>query len=98
MGAFRNPRYVVRVNVHVTEAFNSDGGDTLVIGHPDNTDGYGESVDVSSTGVKTVTLGSDIGYDATNREVQAVYSNGGTEPTTGKAYIVIEFMPSPPQP
>lgn len=98
LGLLRDPRYVLRVHVHVLEAFNGSGTDTLTVGYDSDTDAYATSVDVSSTGVKAVTLGTGVGFDGTNREAKAYYANGGGEPSTGKALIVVEFLRVPKQP
>lgn len=90
--------YVARVHVHVTEAFNSSGSDTLTVGYDADTDAIVTSVDVSTTGVKSVTLGVDAGYSGTARQLEGYYLAGGTAPTTGKAIIIIEIFPCPKQP
>lgn len=95
LGLFRGPRDVLRVRVWREEAFNSDGSDLLDIGYVGDTDAYANDVDLAGTGLATVTLGSGVGHDDTPREVQATYANGGSEPTTGKALVTIEFIPSP---
>lgn len=96
--AFRGPRNVLRAYVEVLEAFNSDGTDQLIIGHGDDDDAYVIAIDVSTVGVKTVTLGSGIGYDATAREVIAKYTPGGSVPTTGAVYFLLEWVQAPRQP
>ena len=98
LGFLRSPRKILRAHVEVVEAFNSNGTDTLVVGNVDNPDAYIESVDVSTTGIKTVTLGSEIGFSATPFDVTAVYTAGGTAPTTGAAIIILEIMPCPQSP
>jgi hypothetical protein len=97
MGYFRSPRKVLRIYVEVLEAFNSDGTDTLVIGHGDDPDAYATSINVSTTWVKTVTLGSGVNYDATPRAVIAAYTAGGSAPTTGSVIILIEYAELPRQ-
>lgn len=96
-GAFSSPRRVVRVHLEVITAFDSDGTDQIRIGHATDNDAYGTLVDVSTTGIKTVTLGSGIGYDATPRQLIFEYVAGGSAPTTGSAVITVEFIPLPPQ-
>ena len=97
MGFFRNPRKILRAHVEVLEAFDSDGGDTLVVGHADDDDAYITSIDVSTTGVKAVVLGSGITYDATARSVIAKYTAGGSAPTTGSVAITLELVYLPRQ-
>lgn len=90
--------YVHSVRVHVTEAFDSDGTDTLSVGRVGDEDAFGAAVDVSTTGVKAVTLGAEAGYNATGVNVRGYYFNGGSEPTTGKALVVVEYYRVPVQP
>lgn len=85
-------RYFVRAHVHVTEAFDSDGADALTVGYSTDTDAFIESVDVSSTGVKTVTTGTLTGYNGTARPVVIYYAAGGSAPTQGKALVILEFF------
>jgi hypothetical protein len=98
LGVLQAGTYVARAHVHVTEGFNSDGSDTLNVGYDTDTDAFITSVDVSTTGIKSITLGSLAGYNATARQVKAYYVNGGSEPTTGKALVILEIFPSPTQP
>jgi len=97
MGFFRNPRKILRAHVEVLEAFNSSGSDLLIVGHADDDDAYITSIDVSSTGIKAVTLGSGVGYDDDARAVIATYTAGGTAPTTGSVVITLEFVYLPRQ-
>lgn len=96
-GSFHAPRRVLRVHIEVIEAFNGGGTDQIRVGHRTDDDAYATLVDVSTTGIKTVTLGSGVGFDATPREVIVEYVNGGGEPTTGSALVTMEFIPCPPQ-
>lgn len=98
MGGFRTPRKVLRVHVEVIEAFNSNGTDTLEVGHGTDSDAYATAVDVSTIGIKTVTLGSGVGFDDVERAIQSVYTAGGSAPTTGIALIALEYIPVPPSP
>lgn len=94
-GNFRVPRKILRIHVEVYEAFNSDGTDLLDIGYVGSASAYANDVVVSSTGIASVTLGAGVIFDPTNRELVLTYSNGGTEPTLGKALVIIEFVPCP---
>lgn len=91
MGVLPAFSYVLRVHIHVTEAFNSDGDDQISVGYDADTDAFATATDVSTTGVKSVTLGTLAGYNATARDVEAYYVNSGTEPTAGKATVVLEY-------
>lgn len=91
LGTLPASTYVTNVRLQVTEAFNSDGADEIKVGYDADDDAYITLTDVSSTGIKTPTLGTLAGYNGTSRAVEAYYVNGGTEPTTGKAIVIVEF-------
>lgn len=82
---------VISVTVQVLEAFNSDGADEITVGYDGATNAFATAVDVSTTGIKSVTLGSGVGYIATARAAEAYYVNGGSEPTTGEALVTIDY-------
>lgn len=84
--------YILRAHLHVTEAFDSDGSDEIECGWVTDIDAIFTATDVSSTGVKTVTLGANNGFNSDEQNIQAYYSNGGSEPTTGKALVIVEFI------
>ena len=84
--------YVARVHVHCTTAFNGDGTDNITVGYTGTTNAFSTNADVSTTGVKTITLGANIGYQTVSREINAYYVNGGSEPTTGRALVIVEFF------
>lgn len=88
----RLPGFVVvdKVTIDVTEAFNSDGTDTISIGTDANNVLFGTATDVSTGGLKTVTAGTGLGrYQGTAQVIEAYYVNGGSEPTTGKALVEV---------
>lgn len=87
----------MRVLCHVTEAFNSSGSDEITIGTDVDTDAIMTALDVSTTGVKSCTLGVRAGY-GTASPIKLFYSNGGTEPSTGAAVFIIETVKTPPSP
>lgn len=95
MGNFFFARRVLRVHIEVTAGFDGSGTDQIRVGHQTDDDAYATLTDVSTTGIKTVTLGSGVGYDSTPREVIAEYVNGAGLPSNGKAIITIEFIPLP---
>lgn len=90
--------YVYDVDIHVTQAFNSDGTDNISVGYTGTTNAFATNTDVSTTGVKSVTLGSSIGYQSVSHEILAYYTNGGTEPTTGKALVILYYVLTPRSP
>ncbi len=98
LGTMQAGSYLLRAHCHVTEAFNSNGTDRITVGWSGSTNSLVTNIDVSSTGVKTLTLGSSNGYNGTARTVQAYYTAGNSAPSTGKAFLVLEIIPVPPQP
>lgn len=90
--------YILRVSVHVTVAFTSDGTDTLTVGWDSDTDAIMTSLDVSSTGVFSGTLGANAGYNGTAQQIEAYYVNSGSEPGAGKAIVILELVRVPMQP
>lgn len=97
LGSVPQNRYLVRSHVQVTEAFNSDGSDTLTVGTETDPDRFVTSIDVSTTGIKSVTLGIGAGYNDPS-PISIFYTAGGSAPTAGKALVVLEFFPVPTQP
>lgn len=93
--------YYVRAEIHTTEAWNSSGTDEIRCGA-----GSAGSVttvlftltDVAATGFDTPTLGARRGYDASGQTYNCEYVNGGTEPSTGKSLVTIEFYRGPTSP
>ncbi len=92
LGVLPARAWVSNVRIHVTQAFNATGTDQITVGHSTDDDAYCTATDVSSTGIKTITLGAGVGYDATARKVVAAYAAGSGAPTTGKAYIILEYF------
>lgn len=95
LGVLPIAAYVARVHIHCTTAFNAGGTDEIRVGYDSDEDAYATLTDVSTTGVKTVTLGTGIGYDTTARQVEAYYVNGGAEPTTGRGLVIVEYFLGP---
>lgn len=98
LGSLPASTYIDSAYVDVTEAFNSSGSDTLTVGSDVDPDAVVTSVDVSTVGVKTATLGVNAGYNDAAQPVKAFYTAGGTAPTTGKATITIRTLRTPRQP
>lgn len=95
MGTLPIGANIVRAHIHVLTAFNSDGTDNITIGYTGTTNAFATSTDVSTTGVKTVTLGANVGYQTVSRQINAYYVNGGSEPSTGKAVVNLEYFLNP---
>lgn len=93
LGTLPRNAVVLNVRCYVRTAFNSDGTDEITVGHDAAADAYATAIDVSTTGVKTPTLGATalIPEESAAITVEAYYTNGGTEPTTGEAFIVVEY-------
>ena len=93
LGVVPTNYFVSQVFVWVQEAFNSDGADNLIIGYDADDNAYATTIDVSGTGVKSVTLGtSGRIVDATSRTIKAYYDDAGSDATTGEAHIYIEWI------
>jgi hypothetical protein len=93
LGALPANSHILAVHCQVLELFDSDGADEITVGYDATPNAYATAIDVSTTGIKTVTLGAEVGFEDTARAVEAYYVNGGTEPTTGKALIILEYAP-----
>ncbi len=97
LGSLTADTYIMRAHCHVTEAFNSDGTDTIVVGSDANDDSIVTSVDVSTTGIKTLTIPA-AGYNASAQQIKIKYANSGSEPSTGAALFIFETAKTPPSP
>ena len=65
----------------------------LTVGQDAAVNNLATTIDVSTTGVKTVTLGTAARFPFTDsRTFKAYYTAGGSAPTTGKAFIVLEYI------
>lgn len=98
LGSVAADQYIMRAHCHVTQAFNSDGTDTITVGSDADPDSIVTSIDCSTTGIKSVTLGSSAGYNGSAQQIKIVYANGGSEPTTGAALIILELAKVPSSP
>lgn len=86
------------VRIHVTEAFNDSGTDTIGVGYTGSVQAFATNTDVSSTGIKSVTLGSEVGYNQTAREITIYYNGQNSNASTGKALVTVFFDRVPPTP
>lgn len=85
----------IGARIEVTEAWNSDGADEISIGVDAAHTYFVNAVDVATTGTKTATLNalfSGSGFEASATTVVAYYVNGGSEPSTGRAIVTIEYI------
>lgn len=98
LGAIPANTYIMRAHCHVLEAFNSSGTDTVTVGSDADPDAIVTSVDVSSVGIKSVTLGVNAGYNGNAQPLKIFYTNSGGEPTTGAALIILEAVKVPSSP
>lgn len=98
LGSLPADTYIMRAHCHVTQAFNSNGTDTVTVGSDADPDSIVTSVDVSSTGIKTLTLGVSAGYNSAAQQIKIVYANGGSEPSTGAALFIFETAKVPSSP
>lgn len=98
LGSLPADTYIMRAHCHVTQAFNSDGSDTITVGSDADPDSIVTSVDVSSTGIKSLTLGSSAGFNSAAQQIKIVYANSGSEPSTGAALFIFETVKVPSSP
>lgn len=84
---------VLRAGMQVTEAFDSSGTDLARSGDATDDDRYTTDVDVSTTGLKSLAAGADLGlYSSVVRTPQFKYAPGGSAATTGKALCWLEYI------
>lgn len=87
---------IVDVKVNVLTAFNAATTNVLTVGTSSGSDadivGAGD-VDESTTGVYSVTKGWGLSLTA-DTKIYAKYTQTGTAATTGKARILISYIPS----
>ena len=86
------PFYILGAHLHVTEAFNSDGTDNISVGYDADTDSVFTNTTCNTTGVKSPTMGSDNGYNGTARNYEVYYTASGSEPSTGRALVILEVL------
>lgn len=96
LATMRGPFYVVRVSMHVTEAFNG-GTDRITAGWDTDNDSIFTSIDVSSTGIKSLTLGANEGYNGVGQAIEIYFTSDSTA-TTGKALVILEIFLVPLSP
>lgn len=82
--------------VDVTEAFNGSGSNDLSVGYDADADAFGDETDVSAVGPLNMIAGADEGYNGTARAVEAYFTNDGSEPSTGKALVILPYRFVPP--
>lgn len=81
--------------INVTTLFNSDGTDLVDIGVSGTAEKFFANIDVSSTGLKTGAVATQIGVvQATAQVVQGIFAAGGSAASTGAMSIVcLYFVP-----
>lgn len=93
MGIIPAYSIVLKPFISVPTAFNSGGTDLIRVGHSSDDDAYGTDFDVSTTTtLSEFTAGVGVGFTSTARKISAMYANGGAEPTTGEAFIILPFI------
>jgi hypothetical protein len=87
------PQYSVvnRVDLLVTEAFNSDGTDEIEVGFGTDHDGLALPVDVSTTGPKILLAGTYLGTMLDYTFLNAAYTAGGSAATAGRAIVTVYY-------
>ena len=93
LGALPADAMVTEVYVWVQEAFDSDGDDFLYVGYDGDSDAYGTELDVSSTGVKAMTLGATSKtVDGTGRTLKVYYNDGGSDAANGEVHVAVKWF------
>lgn len=97
LGTIAGRFMVTNVRMYVDTAFTSSGTDQITVGYDGSVSAYASAVDVSTTGIKTPTLGFAVGLPDTSdrRTVEAYYTAGGGAPGAGKALVVVEYCQVP---
>lgn len=93
MGVLPPNCIVLNPFLSVSTAFNSGGGDTLIVGHGSNDDAYGESKSIASLiTLADFTAGAELGILQAGKKVLLHYASSGSAPTTGKAVVILPFL------
>lgn len=85
---------ITQIRVLVGTAFTAGSTDYLDIGTSTSSNRYANDIDLSSTGSATVTLTNVGAVESTSAptDVYCTYVPSGSSPTSGSAYIVIEYV------
>lgn len=86
LGVIPRGAYIKRVHLHVTEAFNTGN---IKVGTSADDDAFCTATSVTSTGVKSPTLGVGAGWNGTSAEIIAQHDGS---PTSGKAHVAVEYF------
>ena len=100
MGALPANHVVIDTKIHVTEAFNGSGANTIEIGASGDNDAYATATDVSTIGIKDPADGISMGYNssATSSAVFGLYTDSNSDATAGKALVQLFYFISETQP
>ncbi len=90
--------YLDKINLHVTEAFNAGSSNNISVGYSGSAQAFGTNTAAGTTGIKTVSLGTAAGVNTVARAVIVTYAQSGGAPTTGKAFVEVQFRHIPPSP
>lgn len=90
--------FVLRSYLHITQVFNGGAANNIKCGYDADDDFIFANVGAGSTGFSEPTLGAGKGYNSVARNLEAYFTHTGAAATTGKAFIVIEFMLIQPSP
>ncbi len=87
--------YIVEWVINVTTAFNSDGTDQVNLGITGTAAKFASALDVSTTGLKTGVVLTQIGaLQASAQPVLGIYAPGGSAASTGAMTIICRvFIP-----
>jgi hypothetical protein len=94
LGAIPANASVISIEAWTSQVFNADGTNQITVGYDGAPTAYATAVDVSTSGIETVPLGSTAKtVDATGRTAKAYYSTSdATNLTTGKCHVVLTWV------
>jgi hypothetical protein len=109
LGSLPSNSVTTGVIVSVTEGFSAAGDPTgfdgyigfsgLALGSPSEPEAYGLALDVSESGMKSMTLGDNFGFIPSETDVVAHYSGfSGFSGYTGKVNVTVTYVRSSSQP
>ncbi len=93
LGTVPQEAVITGVKIYSQTAWNSDGTDLLSIGTDADNNLLAGATDIATTGWKTPAAGTVTFpyYVTADQVLEAYYVNGGSEPTTGRALVVVEY-------
>ena len=98
MGTLPANVFVYDAYIHVINAFNDSGTDTIAIGINIDHNVFSTEINVDTTGIKIPNKGAGCGQIANSYEVFAYYEGQNNNANTGKAICILKWMKIPEVP